>query len=64
MATTKYTMVTVAGCEPSFLNQALKHVGALAEELKASAGATITRYGVLTTGEHAGSMLLMQGIRS
>ena len=61
MTATKYTMVTVAACEPSFLNQALKHTGALAEELKASAGAIITRYGVLATGEHAGSMMLMQG---
>ncbi|MFC6636995.1 hypothetical protein GV827_20815 [Sulfitobacter sp. JBTF-M27] len=61
MTATNYTMVTVASCEPSFLNQALKHTGALAEELKASAGAIITRYGVLATGEHAGSMMLMQG---
>jgi hypothetical protein len=61
MASTKYTMVTVAACDPGFLDQALKHTGALAEELKSSAGAMITRYGVLSTGEQAGSLILLQG---
>jgi hypothetical protein len=61
MASTNYTMVTVAACEPGFLDQALKHTGALAEELKSSAGAMITRYGVLSTGEQAGSLILLQG---
>jgi len=61
MASTNYTMITVAACDPGFLDQALKHTGALAEELKSSAGAMITRYGVLATGEHAGSIVLLQG---
>jgi hypothetical protein len=61
MASTNYTMVTVAACDPDFLDQALKHTGALAEELKSSAGALITRYGVLATGEQAGSIILLQG---
>ena len=61
MTTTNYTMVTVAACEPDYLDQALKHTGALADELKANAGAIITRYGVIATGEHAGSIILMQG---
>ncbi len=58
---TKYTMVTVAACEPGFLDEALKHTGAVAEELKAEAGAVITRYGVIATGEQAGSLFLLQG---
>jgi hypothetical protein len=61
MASTNYTMITVAACDPGFLDQALKHTGALAEELKSSAGAMITRYGVLSTGEQAGSLILLQG---
>ena len=61
MTSTNYTMVTVAACEPGFLEQALEHTGGLADELKSSAGALITRYGVLATGEHAGSLILMQG---
>lgn len=61
MASTNYTMVTVAKCDPKSLDQALVHTGALADELKSSAGALITRYGVLATGEHAGSIIFMQG---
>lgn len=61
MSSTNYTMVTVAACDPDFLDQALTHTGALAEELKSSAGAMITRYGVLATGEQAGSIILLQG---
>ena len=57
----KYTMVTVAACDSGFLDQALKHVGAVADQLKASAGAITTRYGVLATGEQAGSLVLFQG---
>ena len=61
MTTTSYTMVTVAAVDSDFLGEALKHTGALAEELKASAGAMITRYGVMATGAHAGSLILLQG---
>ncbi|MEP1206683.1 MAG: hypothetical protein ABJM29_07750 [Rhizobiaceae bacterium] len=61
MTSTNYTLVTVASCEPDYLDQALKHTGAIAEELKASAGALITRYGVLATGSEAGSIILLQG---
>ena len=39
MTSTKYTMVTVAAVETDFLDEAVKHTGALAEELKAKAGA-------------------------
>ena len=61
MTSTNYTMVTVAKVTAGFLDQALKHTGALAEELKASAGAMITRYGVIATGEQAGSLIFLQG---
>ncbi|MEP0944374.1 MAG: hypothetical protein ABJH63_07260 [Rhizobiaceae bacterium] len=61
MTSTNYTLVTVAECAPDFLNQALTHTGAVAEELKTSAGALITRYGVLATGSEAGNIILLQG---
>lgn len=60
MSAIRYMMVTVAACAPSFLNDALKEVGALAEELKKDAGAAATRYGVLATGQHTGSLILFQ----
>ena len=61
MTSTNYTMVTVASCEGGFLDEALGHTGALADELRADAGALITRHGVIATGEHAGSLILLQG---
>ena len=59
MTSTNYTMVTVASCEGGFLDEALGHTGALAGELRADAGALITRHGVIATGEHAGSLILL-----
>ena len=61
MSSTHYTMVTVATCKSDFQAEALGHLGTLTGELKASAGAMITRYGVLSTGEQAGSLVLLQG---
>ena len=60
MSSHGYTMITVAPCEPGYLNQALQHIGVLAEELKSQAGAQAARYGVISTGEHAGSLILFQ----
>lgn len=61
MSSLKYIMITVAKCEPSYLKQALDQVGKLAGELKDQAGALIARYGVMSTGDLAGSMILFQG---
>jgi len=60
MSTLKFMMVTVAACDPSFVQQALQHVGKLASELREKAGAQTTRYGVLATGSDAGSLVLFQ----
>jgi hypothetical protein len=42
------------------VQQALQHVEGLAAELRNKAGAVTTRYGVLSTGEQAGSLVLFQ----
>lgn len=55
-----YVMITVAACEPAYLKTALGHLKVLAEELKTQAGAKVVRYGVISTGEHAGSLILFQ----
>lgn len=60
MSSHGYTMITVASCEGGYLKQALEHVGTLAGELKEQAGAVAARYGVISTGEHAGSLILFQ----
>ena len=56
MSSPKYMMITIAGCTPAFLKEALAHTATLAEELKAQAGAFSTRVGVLSTGEHTGQL--------
>ena len=55
-----YTMITVARCDSGYLSKALEHLGVLAEELKSQAGAAAARFGVISTGEHAGSLILFQ----
>ena len=60
MSNPNYMMITVAACTPDFLKDAIGHTNALAEELKAKAGAVTTRVGVISTGEHTGSLMLLQ----
>lgn len=60
MSSPKYMMVTVASCAPSFVSDALNHLGTLCEELKGQAGAATTRYGQMATGEHTGQLILFQ----
>ncbi|MGI9368120.1 MAG: hypothetical protein ACR2O2_04705 [Ruegeria sp.] len=60
MSSHGYTMITVASCDAGFLQSALGHLAVLSEELKNQAGAAAVRYGVISTGEHAGSLILFQ----
>ena len=60
MSSIGYTMITVARCDADFLGTALEHLAVLAEELKTGAGALAARFGVISTGEHAGSLILFQ----
>ncbi len=60
MTTPHYMMITVAACASDFLADALGHTAKLAEELKSQAGAVTTRVGVISTGEHTGSLMLLQ----
>ncbi len=60
MASINYMMATIAACDASYVQQALQHVEGLAAELRDKAGAATTRYGVLGTGEQAGSLVLFQ----
>ena len=60
MSTAKYMMSTIAACEPTYIEQALKHVGAVVGDLYSKAGSVGARCGVIATGEHAGSIALFQ----
>ncbi len=55
-----YTMVTVAGVEPGYSEEALGHLGTLVGELKDRANCVAARYGVIGTGMDAGSLILFQ----
>ncbi|WP_420325592.1 hypothetical protein [Mameliella sp.] len=61
MSNTSYSMITVARCDTAFLSDVLGHLGGLCDDLKSGAGALMTRYGVIATGDHAGHLVLLQG---
>ena len=58
--TANYMLVTVAGCEPGYVQEALGHVGTVVEELKERASCVGARYGVMSTGLDAGCLALFQ----
>ncbi|GEM_PF-1548420 len=61
MSVASYSMITVARCDTAFLSDALGHLAGLCDDLKSGAGARMTRYGVMSTGDHAGHLVLLQG---
>ncbi len=60
MTNAKYSMLTVAKCEASFMGDAVPLTVKLAGELVANAGSLGARAGVISTGEHTGSLFLGQ----
>lgn len=58
--TANYTVITVAACEPSFIQEALEHLGPVVRDLKEKAGCVGARYGTVATGADAGSLALFQ----
>ena len=58
--TANYMVITIAACEPGYVEEALGHVGTLVGELKEKASCVGARYGVLGTGMDAGSLMLFQ----
>lgn len=55
-----YMVITIAACEPSYVQNALGHVGTLVGELMDRANCVGARYGVMGTGMDAGSLVLFQ----
>ncbi len=58
--TANYMLITVAACEPAYVQEALGHVGTFVGELKEKANCVGARYGVMGTGMDAGSLTLFQ----
>ncbi len=59
-----YMVITVAACEPSYVQEALGHVGTLIGELVDKANCVGARCGVMGTGMDAGSLALFQSYAS
>lgn len=58
--TANYMVITAAACEPSYVQEALEHLGPLVRDLKEKAGCVGARYGTVATGMDAGSLALFQ----
>ena len=58
--TANYMVITVAACEPSYVQEALEHLGPVVRDLKKKAGCVGARYGAIATGMDAGSLALFQ----
>ena len=55
-----YMVITVATCEPSYVQETLGHIGTLVSELMDRANCVGARYGVIGTGMDASSLVLFQ----
>ncbi len=60
MSEAKYTMITVAACDPSFMADAIPLTVKLAGELIEKAGSIGARAGTVVTGQEVGSLFLAQ----
>jgi hypothetical protein len=58
--TANYMLVTIAACESGYVEEALGHLGTVVGELKEKANCVGARYGVISTGNDAGSLTLFQ----
>jgi hypothetical protein len=58
--TANYMVITAASGQPSYIQEALEHLGPLVRELKEKAGCVGARYGTMGTGADAGSLALFQ----
>lgn len=60
MSKPNYMMISVASCDKVYLKDALELIGELADGLKSEAGALVTRYGIVATGEYTNQLIMIQ----
>ena len=53
-------MITVAKTKPDYFNTAVEQASSVIDDLKSKAGALLVRLGRIGTGEHTGSVALLQ----
>jgi len=56
MSNPNYCVITVANCDPKFMNKALDLTEGFKKEIELKANPISIRYGVMSTGQYAGAI--------
>ena len=64
MSNPNYCIITVANCDPKFMDKALNLTGGFKKEIELKANPTSIRYGVMSTGQYAGAIAFFQNYES
>ena len=64
MVTPNYCIITVAKCNPAFMDKALNLTEGFKNEIEREANPISIRYGVMSTGQHAGAIAFFQNYSS
>ena len=64
MSNPNYCVITVANCDPKFMNKALDLTEGFKKEIELKANPISIRYGVMSTGQYAGAIAFFQNYAS
>ena len=64
MSNPNYCVITVANCDPKFMNKALELTERFKKEIELKANPISIRYGVMSTGQYAGAIAFFQNYAS
>ena len=64
MSNPNYCVITVANCDPKFMNKALDLTEGFKKEIELKANPISIRYGVMSTGQYAGAIAFFQNYES
>ena len=64
MSNPNYCVITVANCDPKFMNKALELTEGFKKEIELKANPISIRYGVMSTGQYAGAIAFFQNYAS
>ena len=64
MSNPNYCVITVANCDPKFMNKALDLTEGFKKEIELKANPISVRYGVMSTGQYAGAIAFFQNYAS
>ena len=64
MSNPNYCIITVANCDPKFMDKALNLTEGFKKEIELKANPISIRYGVMSTGQYAGAIAFFQNYAS